>query len=195
MPAPALTLYEIPRSEAQEEFVAEARQKAIEVMEKAKAGEDFAELAKTYSDCPSKEKGGDLGAFKREDMVNPFADAAFSMAVGDISEPVRTQFGWHVIKLEDSRAIAFPELDKVKDRMQSGVAVIASVSEGKVSLIAGVTKDLVGKVKAGDLVNHVAQQVGGKGGGRPDMAQAGGTNPAALPDAMRSIEGWLEQRL
>jgi alanyl-tRNA synthetase len=86
-------------------------------------------------------------------------------------------------------------LDRIKDRLQSGVAVIASVSEGKVSLIAGVTKDLTGKVKAGDLVNHVAQQVGGKGGGRPDMAQAGGTNPAALPEAMRSIEGWLEQRL
>ena len=69
------------------------------------------------------------------------------------------------------------------------------VNDGKVSLIAGVTKDLIGKVKAGELVNHVAQQVGGKGGGRPDMAQAGGTNPAALPDALRSIEPWLEQRL
>ena len=86
-------------------------------------------------------------------------------------------------------------LDKVKDRMQSGVAVLASVDDGKVSLIAGVTKDLTGKVKAGDLVNHVARQVGGKGGGRPDMAQAGGTNPAALPEALRSIEPWLEQRL
>jgi alanyl-tRNA synthetase len=86
-------------------------------------------------------------------------------------------------------------LDKVKDRMQSGIAVLASVNDGKVALIAGVTKDLIGKVKAGDLVNHVAQQVGGKGGGRPDMAQAGGTNPAALPEALRSIEPWLEQRL
>jgi len=86
-------------------------------------------------------------------------------------------------------------LDKVKDRLQSGIAVLASVNDGKVALIAGVTKDLTGKVKAGDLVNHVAQQVGGKGGGRPDMAQAGGTNPAALPDALRSIEAWLEQRL
>jgi len=86
-------------------------------------------------------------------------------------------------------------LDKVKDRMQSGIAVLASVNDGKVSLIAGVTKDLTAKVKAGDLVNHVAQQVGGKGGGRPDMAQAGGTNPAALPEALRSIEPWLEQRL
>jgi alanyl-tRNA synthetase len=92
-------------------------------------------------------------------------------------------------------AVMRETLDRIKDRMQSGVAVIATVSEGKVSLIAGVTKDLTGRVKAGDLVNHIAQQVGGKGGGRPDMAQAGGTNPAALPEAMRSIEGWLEQRL
>jgi alanyl-tRNA synthetase len=86
-------------------------------------------------------------------------------------------------------------LDKVKDRLQSGVAVLAGIDDGKVVLIAGVTKDLTGKVKAGDLVNHVARQVGGKGGGRPDMAQAGGTNPAALPEALRSIEAWLEQRL
>jgi alanyl-tRNA synthetase len=87
------------------------------------------------------------------------------------------------------------DLDKVKDRMQSGIAVLATVNDGKVSLIAGVTKDLTGRIKAGELVNHVAQQVGGKGGGRPDMAQAGGTNAAALPDALRSIEPWLEQRL
>jgi alanyl-tRNA synthetase len=86
-------------------------------------------------------------------------------------------------------------LDKVKDRLQSGIAVLATINDGKVALIAGVTKDLTGRVKAGDLVNHVAQQVGGKGGGRPDMAQAGGTDPAGLPDALRSIEAWLEQRL
>jgi alanyl-tRNA synthetase len=86
-------------------------------------------------------------------------------------------------------------LDKVKDRLQSGIAVLATVTDGKVALIAGVTKDLTGRVKAGDIVNHVAQQVGGKGGGRPDMAQAGGTNPAALPEALRSLEAWLEQRL
>ena len=92
-------------------------------------------------------------------------------------------------------AVMRETLDKVKDRLQSGIAVLATVNDGKVALIAGVTKDLTGRVKAGDLVNHVAQQVGGKGGGRPDMAQAGGTNPAALPDALRSIEAWLEQRL
>jgi alanyl-tRNA synthetase len=86
-------------------------------------------------------------------------------------------------------------LDKVKDRLGSGVAVLASVGDGKVSLIAGVTKDLTSRVKAGELVNFVAQQVGGKGGGRPDMAQAGGTNPAALGDALKSVEGWLAERL
>jgi len=92
-------------------------------------------------------------------------------------------------------AVMRETLDKVKDRMQSGVAVLATVADGKVSLIAGVTKDLTAKVKAGDLVNYIAQQVGGKGGGRPDMAQAGGINPAALPEALRSVEAWLEERL
>jgi alanyl-tRNA synthetase len=86
-------------------------------------------------------------------------------------------------------------LDRVKEKLGSGIALLASVEGGKVSLIAGVTKDLTGKVKAGELVNFVAQQVGGKGGGRPDMAQAGGTNPAALGDALKSVEGWLAERL
>ncbi|MBK6602440.1 MAG: alanine--tRNA ligase [Betaproteobacteria bacterium] len=86
-------------------------------------------------------------------------------------------------------------LDKIKDRLESGVAVLATVADGKVSLIAGVTKDLTARVKAGELVNHLAQQVGGKGGGRPDMAQAGGTKPEGLKDALQSIEPWLEQRL
>jgi alanyl-tRNA synthetase len=86
-------------------------------------------------------------------------------------------------------------LDKVKERLGSCVALLASVADGKVSLIAGVSKDLTGKVKAGEMVNFVAQQVGGKGGGRPDMAQAGGTNPAGLKDALMSLEGWLGERL
>ena len=63
------------------------------------------------------------------------------------------------------------------------------------TLIAGVTADLTGKVKAGELVNHVAQQVGGKGGGRADMAQAGGTDPSKLPEALQSVRAWVEQRL
>jgi alanyl-tRNA synthetase len=86
-------------------------------------------------------------------------------------------------------------MDKLKDKLKSAAIVLASVVDGKVTLIAGVTSDLVGKVKAGDLVNHVAQQVGGRGGGKPDMAQAGGTNPDALPQALQSVERWVGERL
>ncbi len=86
-------------------------------------------------------------------------------------------------------------MDKLKDKLGSAAIVLSAVTDGKVTLIAGVTSDLTAKVKAGELVNHVAQQVGGKGGGRPDMAQAGGTNPAALPGALASVAGWVEQRL
>jgi alanyl-tRNA synthetase len=86
-------------------------------------------------------------------------------------------------------------MDKLKDRLKSAAIVLSAVADGKVSLIAGVTGDLTGKVKAGELVNHVAQQVGGKGGGRPDMAQAGGTDPAKLPEALASVRAWVEQRL
>jgi alanyl-tRNA synthetase len=72
---------------------------------------------------------------------------------------------------------------------------LAAVDNGKVSLIAGVTADASKKVKAGDLVNFVAQQIGGKGGGRADMAQAGGTDAAALPAALGGVKGWVESRL
>jgi alanyl-tRNA synthetase len=98
--------------------------------------------------------------------------------------------------LEGADATALREtLDKLKDKLKSAAIVLASTGEGKVSLIAGVTADLTGKVKAGELVNFVAQQVGGKGGGRPDMAQAGGTNPSALPAALASVKGWVEAKL
>ncbi|HEY7237703.1 MAG TPA: alanine--tRNA ligase, partial [Burkholderiales bacterium] len=86
-------------------------------------------------------------------------------------------------------------MDKLKDRLKSAAIVLGAVNDGKVSLIAGVTSDLTAKLKAGDLVNYVAQQVGGKGGGRPDMAQAGGTEPAKLPDALQSVRSWVEERV
>jgi alanyl-tRNA synthetase len=98
--------------------------------------------------------------------------------------------------LEGADATALREtLDKLKDKLMSAGIVLASSAEGKVSLIAGVTADLTGKLKAGELVNFVAQQVGGKGGGRPDMAQAGGTEPAKLPAALASVKGWVEAKL
>ncbi|AOI82212.1 alanine--tRNA ligase [Burkholderia cepacia] len=86
-------------------------------------------------------------------------------------------------------------VDKLKDKLKNAAIVLAAVEGGKVSLIAGVTPDASKKVKAGELVNFVAQQVGGKGGGRPDMAQAGGTEPANLPGALAGVKGWVEERL
>jgi alanyl-tRNA synthetase len=85
-------------------------------------------------------------------------------------------------------------LDKLKDKLGSAVIVLGSKADGKVALIAGVTKDLTGRFKAGELVNHVAQQVGGKGGGRPDMAQAGGTQPENLASALASAKDWLASK-
>ncbi|MEI7445647.1 MAG: alanine--tRNA ligase [Burkholderiales bacterium] len=85
-------------------------------------------------------------------------------------------------------------MDKLKDKLKSAAIVLAAVSDGKVQLAAGVTADAVGKVKAGELVNFVAQQVGGKGGGKPDMAMAGGTDAAALPKALASVQGWVAER-
>jgi alanyl-tRNA synthetase len=86
-------------------------------------------------------------------------------------------------------------LDKLKDKLKSAAIVLAAVSDGKVSLIAGVTPDLTARLKAGELVNFVAQQVGGKGGGRPDMAQAGGAQPENLPAALASVPAWIESKL
>lgn len=86
-------------------------------------------------------------------------------------------------------------LDKLKEKLKSAAIVLAAVEGGKVSLVAGVTPDLTAKVKAGELVNFVAGQVGGKGGGKPDMAQAGGTNPAGLPKALQSVAGWVGERV
>ncbi|NMG68907.1 alanine--tRNA ligase [Parazoarcus communis] len=86
-------------------------------------------------------------------------------------------------------------MDKLKDKLKTAAIVLGSVADGKVSLIAGVTADSTAKVKAGELVNFVAQQVGGKGGGRPDMAQAGGTEPDKLPAALAAVAGWVGGKL
>ncbi len=86
-------------------------------------------------------------------------------------------------------------VDKLKDKLKHAAIVLAAVEGGKVSLIAGVTADASKKVKAGELVNFVAQQVGGKGGGRPDMAQAGGTEPANLPAALAGVKEWVQARV
>ncbi len=86
-------------------------------------------------------------------------------------------------------------MDKLKDKLKTAAIVLAAVDGGKVQLAAGVTSDSTGKVKAGELVNFVAQQVGGKGGGKPDMAMAGGSDAAALPAALASVQGWVAERV
>jgi alanyl-tRNA synthetase len=86
-------------------------------------------------------------------------------------------------------------VDQLKDKLKSAVVVLAAVADDKISLVAGVTADLVDRIKAGELVGMVAGQVGGKGGGRPDMAMGGGTDVAALPQATASVEAWVKERL
>ena len=86
-------------------------------------------------------------------------------------------------------------LDKLKDKLGSAAIVLGAREGDKVTLIAGVTADLTAKVKAGELVNYVASQCGGKGGGRPDMAQAGGTLPDQLPKALESVVEWVGERV
>ncbi len=101
-----------------------------------------------------------------------------------------------IAKLDDTESKALRGMvDDLKVKLTSGVIVLATVNNGKVAVIVGVTKDLISTVKAGELVNFVAQQVGGKGGGRPDMAQAGGSQPEHVADALASVEPWLLQKL
>ncbi|MFM7123413.1 MAG: DHHA1 domain-containing protein, partial [Fluviibacter sp.] len=116
---------------------------------------------------------------------------------GDLASQVQTVNGVSVlaVKLEGVSGSALREtLDKLKDQLKSGVIVLGVAEGEKVSVIAGVTADLTSRFKAGELVNFVAGQVGGKGGGRPDMAQAGGTQPANLANALASVNGWVAER-
>jgi alanyl-tRNA synthetase len=84
-------------------------------------------------------------------------------------------------------------VDRLKDQLGSSIVVIGSNADGKVRLAAGISKDLVARIQAGNLVNFVAQQVGGKGGGRPDFAQAGGSQPENLDGALSSVQGWVSE--
>ncbi len=125
---------------------------------------------------------GKLAASQGDELVNQ------AVEVGGIKVLAALLEGADVPTLRDT-------MDKLKDKLKSAAIVLASVGEGKVSLIAGVTADHTAKVKAGELVNFVAQQVGGKGGGRPDMAQAGGTQPENLPAALAGVKAWVAGKL
>ncbi|UCV20215.1 alanine--tRNA ligase [Ferribacterium limneticum] len=123
-----------------------------------------------------------LAASQGDDLVSQAADIKGAKVLAATLE------GADVATLRET-------MDKLKDKLKSAAILLASVVDGKVTLIAGVTADLTGKVKAGELVNMVALQVGGKGGGRPDMAQAGGTQPENLPAALASVSAWVEGKL
>jgi alanyl-tRNA synthetase len=99
-------------------------------------------------------------------------------------------------RLDDADPKTLREMaDQLKNKLGKGAVVLAAVRDGKVSLVAGVTRDFIDRIPAVELANHVAGQVGGKGGGRPDMAQAGGNDPSALDAALASVEGWVQERL
>tara|TARA_R110000850_G_scaffold191091_2_gene317235 strand:+ start:6512 stop:9130 length:2619 start_codon:yes stop_codon:yes gene_type:complete len=121
-----------------------------------------------------------------------------SSAGGDLASNAREIKGVKVVsaKVDGVNGKELRELmDQLKDKIQSGIVLLGSAEGGKVSLIAGVTPDLSKKLKAGELVNFAAGQVGGKGGGKPEMAQAGGTQPDNLPSAIESVFDWVESRL
>ena len=112
------------------------------------------------------------------------------------AQPVKGGFRVLAARLDGADAKVLRDtLDQLKNKLKSAAIVLAAVDGDKVQLAAGVTADATTKVKAGELVNFVAQQIGGKGGGRPDMAMAGGTNAAALPGALAGVKGWVEERL
>ena len=154
---------------------------------KAPANEIGAKVAQLVEQQRSLEK--EIAALKSK-LASNQGDALLeqAVAVGGIKVLAATLDGADVPALREA-------VDKLRDKLGSAAVVLAAVSEGKVSLIAGVTADLTARVKAGELVNFVAQQVGGKGGGRPDMAQAGGTNPLALPGALAGVKDWVAGKL
>ena len=165
----------------------DARINAAAAVLKAQPSELTQRIAQVQEHVKSLEK--ELGALKSK-LASSQGDELVSQAV-DVSgvQVLAAQLdGADVKTLRET-------VDKLKDKLKSAAIVLASVDGGKVSLIAGVTADASKKVKAGELVNFVAQQVGGKGGGRPDMAQAGGTEPANLAAALAGVTGWVQQQL
>jgi alanyl-tRNA synthetase len=137
-------------------------------------------------------------ARRLEKEVAQLKDRLASGRGKDLADEAQLVGGLRVVatSVEGADAAALRNaVDQLKGKLGSAVIVLGSTGpDGKVTLIAGVTADAIGKVKAGDLVNFVAQQVGGRGGGRPDLAQAGGTDPAQLPGALASVANWVRQR-
>ncbi|MEO5694811.1 MAG: alanine--tRNA ligase [Usitatibacter sp.] len=154
---------------------------------KAQPAEVEARLAQVLENSRALEK--EAAKAKQKIAVSQGSDlASTAVDVKGVKVLAATLEGADVKMLRDT-------LDQLKNKLKSSAIVLAAAEGDKVSLIAGVTADLIAKVKAGELVNFVATQVGGKGGGRADMAQAGGTDSAALPKALASVQGWVAERL
>ncbi|MGX9419172.1 alanine--tRNA ligase [Vibrio sp. WJH972] len=139
-----------------------------------------------------------LKAKQLEKEIQQLKDKLASQASANLIDQVKEIKGVKVLiaQLDGAENKALRGMvDELKNQIGSGIIMLGNASDGKVGLIAGVTKDLTAKIKAGDLVNSVAVQVGGKGGGRPDMAQAGGSDVDALPNALNSVSEWIEARL
>lgn len=163
---------------------------------------DFAATAKYLSsrleDAPLKAKVLIDRNKELEKQLEQLKAKAASQAGADLADSAVDVDGIKVLaqQIEGADAKSLREtLDRLKDKLGSAAIVLATAEGSKVSLVAGVTKDQTHRIKAGELVNSVAIQVGGKGGGRPDMAQAGGNNPAALEQALRSVPDWVRQQV
>jgi alanyl-tRNA synthetase len=165
----------------------ESRVNAVASALKAQPSELTQRVAQVQDQVKSLEK--ELAALKSK-LASSQGDelAAQAVDVAGVQVLAATLEGADVKTLRET-------VDKLKDKLKHAAIVLAAVDGGKVSLIAGVTADASKKVKAGELVNFVAQQVGGKGGGRPDMAQAGGTEPANLPAALAGVKAWVQGQL
>lgn len=166
----------------------DAELKAAAVIADAQSGELLSKLEKLQADLKAAQK--EVSSLK--------AQMAFTQLDQLIGVGMRTINGVKCIGsvVDGVEAGMLREMsDKLMDRVESGIALLACINDDKVSLIARVSKDLTGKVKAGELVNVAAQIVGGKGGGRPDMAQAGGTDTSKIEEAMQAAASWLESKL
>lgn len=160
------------------------------------------EIAATVKSSPELAAGRVAAQARRlrelEKEVERLKQKLASGAGGDLTADAREVAGVKVLATlvdgADAKTLRVT-MDKVKDKLGSGVILLAAADGDKVALVAGVTKDLTDRVKAGDLMKRVAERVGGKGGGRPDMAQGGGTDAAALPAALEDVYAWVEERL
>ncbi len=169
----------------------------IEISQRALA--EVAALVRSQPDQAMAKVKALLRRFKDlEKELAAAKQALITRQAGDQSENVEEIAGIKVLatRMDGADAKTLRDaVDRFKDKLQSAVVVLGSVENGKVRLAAGVTKDNTDRIKAGDLIKPVAEQVGGKGGGRPDFAQAGGNNPEALDQALKSVPAWVAERL